>query len=111
MRYQRLPRYQTFLLDCSNHILALGIPVLKPKIKELYKKIMSDDTIQKCSVKISMVNKQIRNLGLINKGDPINLSFYMLNKDSLTYHILDIIPSCDCIWLKTKISFLTLGKK
>lgn len=31
--------------------------------------------------KISMVNKPLRNMGLINKGDSVNVSFSLINRN------------------------------
>lgn len=35
------PKYKTFLLDSSNHIVGIGNPATNPQIWELYKKIIS----------------------------------------------------------------------
>lgn len=112
VKYNEMPAvsaYRTFLLDNSNRILALGDPVTNPKIMELYKKIMSDNKVKDNGNKISLVNKPVRNIGLINKGDSVKVSFCMFNRDSVTYHIQDIIPSCDCVAVETESSVLVPG--
>lgn len=112
VKYNEMPvgsAYRTFLLDNSNRILALGDPVTNPKIKDLYKKIMTDNKIEDSGDKVSLVNKPVRNIGLINKGDSVKVSFSMFNRDSVTYHIQDIIPSCDCVAVETESSVLVPG--
>lgn len=113
VKYNEIPAesvYRTFLLDNFNRVLAVGDPVKNPKIKDLYKKIMSDNKFESSSNKISLVNKPVRNIGLINRGDTINLSFSMFNKDSLTFHIQDVIPSCDCLRVESERFVLDPGE-
>lgn len=87
--------FHTFLLNADNKIVAIGNPVLNPKIKELYHRVIaadSDDGI------FNGTDENIsRTLGVVHANDTVKTKFLLTNKDSIAYHIQDIIPSCDCI--------------
>lgn len=87
------PAYHTFLLDADNKVIAIGNPVLNPKIKKLYKQIiMNDENLMTRFGKL-----ESRTLGVVSQNDEISTKFYIYNSDSIPYHIQDMIPSCDCI--------------
>lgn len=92
----KLPKnseYHTFLLDADNKVLAIGNPVLNPKIKKLYKSIIQTDE----SDMIRLGRKESRALGLVQRNNTVSAVFTIPNYDSIAHHIQDIIPSCHCI--------------
>ena len=92
----RLPKkseYHTFLLDADNKVLAIGNPVLNPKIKKLYKMIIQ--THERDIARLG--RKESRALGLVRCNNTVSTIFTIPNYDSIAHHIQDIIPSCHCI--------------
>lgn len=88
------PEYHTFLLNADNEVLAIGNPVNNPKIKDLYRDILleeSDTHIERFGALKS------QSLGVLSPGDTAKVSFSLPNADCFIPHILDIIPSCDCV--------------
>lgn len=86
--------YNTFLLDADNKVLAIGNPVLNPKIKELYKRIILDgeeDLIYRFN------GLYARSFGLVRRHSTSTINHYIVNNDSITLHIQAIVPSCDCV--------------
>lgn len=96
-RINNLPNdheYHTFLLDSENRVLAIGNPVLNPKIKDLYKRIIlveEEDVVNKFD------RLKSRSLGVVHCNSTANANFSIINTDSMTLHIQAIIPSCDCV--------------
>ena len=84
--------YRTFLLDADNKVIAIGNPVENPK-KKLYKQIIVNDEKQMSQ----FVKVESRPLGVKSQNHDVLTRFYIYNSDSISYHIQDIIPSCDCI--------------
>ena len=85
--------YHTFLLDADNKVIAIGNPVLNPKIKKLYKQIiMNDEDLMTRFGKL-----ESRTLGVVSQNDEVSTKFYIYNSDSIPYHIQNMIPSCDCV--------------
>lgn len=110
IRYNEMPEesaYHTILLDNSNRILAVGDPVKNPKIKELYRNIITESQKEENNEKLSLASHPTKNLGMVNKGDTVHVSFQMINEDSVTYHIQDIIPSCDCVKVESESTVIS----
>lgn len=90
-------RCHTFLLDGNNKVLCVGNPVFNPKIKDLYAKIILDKTkIKKIKDTYRVCINPSIPLGVINVSDTIILDVKLQNKDTLSLHLEEIIPSCDC---------------
>ena len=81
--------YHTFLLDSDNRVLAIGNPVLNPKIKELYKRIILNDE----NNVVQFEKIESRALGVLHCNDTISTIFTIPNYDSIAYHIQAVIPS------------------
>lgn len=113
----RLPEdheYHTFLLDSDNRILAIGNPVNNPKIKELYKRIVTGrlqgDELQ-VSSSVQLCKNNTKPLGVIGINDTVTVSFEIDNQDSVAYSIQDMIPSCDCTVAMSSDSVILPGEK
>ena len=61
--------------------------------------------------KLFLVSHPTKHLGMVNKGDTVHVSFSMFNDNSMTYHIQDIIPSCDCVSVEIESSVIAPGRK
>lgn len=89
---------QTFLLDADNKIVAVGNPVLNPKIEKLYSKIISGNSYQdKDTIYQPTCYTPSIPLGVIKHTEDKNIEVDLYNNDSLPLHIEGIIPSCDCL--------------
>lgn len=89
------PEHHCFLLDAENRVVAIGNPVLNPKIKELYKQyIMADIEPGYDNV---MNTRPAKPLGVVHSGEAVTKSFYIHACDSAEYTVQAIVPSCDCV--------------
>lgn len=94
--------YQTFLLDSDNRVLVVGNPIYNPKIRKIYKDIINrgeEDTF--CinfsdSVSLTCINAS-RPLGLRMSGDVIRETYRIVNKDTMSLSIQQVVPSCSCV--------------
>ncbi len=84
--------YHAFLLNADNEVLAIGNPVNNPKIKDLYRNII----LEKSDIERFGALKS-KSLGILSPGDIATVSFSLSDANSPKPHILDIIPSCDCV--------------
>lgn len=96
---------QTFLLDHSNKVIAIGNPIINKSIMDFYSSIISGkkslSIIQNAIVDI---DHQDLNLGHLHAGDSKMEQFRIKNINNDTIFIRDIQTSCHC----TKISVPTL---
>ncbi|MDE5687281.1 MAG: hypothetical protein K2I18_01485 [Paramuribaculum sp.] len=83
--------YQTFLLDESDNILAIGNPTINPKIRSLYRGILSERTKGEPKEFISQPK------GVIMQRDTVYATFRISNPDNVNYTVQELVPSCDCI--------------
>jgi len=85
----------TMLLDESNRVIAVGNPVLNPKIRTLFYKLISEgeDSLQKSML---MCQEPTKAIGIIHPGDTIEALYRIKNIDTLAYSIEELVPSCDC---------------
>lgn len=90
------PRYEynTFLLDVDNKVLAIGNPVINPKIKELYKQIILNGEEDFLT---GFNEVYARSFGTARRNSTFTTNFSVPNKGNDTLHIQALIPSCDCV--------------
>ena len=87
--------HHCFLLDAENKVVAIGNPVLNPKIRELYKQYITADiepgydNVVNCS--------PAKPLGIVHSGETVTKSFYINAGDSAEYTVQAVVPSCDCV--------------
>lgn len=86
----------TFLLDSDNTVVAIGNPVSNPKIRELYMKIIADGDTLPAEADCGLVQYPVRSLGVVARADTVRQRFKVVNKDSVTCHIQELVPSCHC---------------
>ncbi|MDE6240555.1 MAG: DUF1573 domain-containing protein [Muribaculaceae bacterium] len=97
-RLNELPprlEHHTFLLDAENKVVAIGNPVLNPKIKDLYLQYITEG--DELPYTNDMCKEPVQPVGVINKGDIVQKLFYINNYDTVNYTLQAIIPSCDCV--------------
>lgn len=93
-------RFQTFLLDKDNKVLAIGNPVNNPKVKELYMKIILGDKAPKAKTEIKTqveVENTLIDLGKFDWKAEKKGIFKLKNTGSHPLVIVDIATSCGCI--------------
>ena len=87
--------HHTFLLDADNKVIAIGNPVLNPKIKDLYLQYITEG--DELPYTNDMCKEPVQPVGVINNGDTVQKLFYINNYDTVNYTLQAIIPSCDCV--------------
>ena len=95
--------FQTFLLDKENKVIALGNPVLSPKVKELYLNLISGEekTLSHETLTTVSVNATAMDFGNFPMSEKQGGSFVLTNTGSNLLVIQDIITSCGC----TKVEY------
>lgn len=93
-------RFQTFLLDKKNKVLAIGNPVHNPKVKELYMKIIMGDKAPKPKEEIKTraeAEATLIDLGTFDWKTEQKSIFKLKNTGTNPLIIVDIATSCGCI--------------
>ena len=100
-RLNRFPSdmtFQTMLLNKENKVVAIGSPVLNPKIKDLYleiitgkKKVGTDKSLT--TVSMDQTEKDFGNIPLNEKREHI---FMLVNTGNRPLVIYDVVTSCGC---------------
>ena len=95
--------FQTFLLDNDNKVVAMGNPVLNPKIKELYLSLVTGNRSSKSSRQTTQVsvNQTELDFGTFPKEEKQERRFVLTNTGKGLLVIQDIITSCGC----TKVEY------
>lgn len=95
--------FQTFLLDKENRVIALGNPILNPKVKEFYLDLITGNRSFKSSGQITQVsiNQMELDFGNFPKEETQERSFVLSNTGKGLLVIQDIITSCGC----TKVEY------
>lgn len=93
--------FQTFLVDKKFKIIAIGNPVLNPKVKELYLKIIQGEKIeQKNESRVIRTkvdtDKTSISLGAFNWQKEQKVSFTLKNTGNKLLIIEDVNTSCGC---------------
>ena len=99
-RLNRFPSdmtFQTMLLDKENKVVAIGSPVLNPKIKDLYLEIITGKKkgTDKSVTTVSIVDseKDFGNIPLNEKREHV---FKLVNTGDKPLVIYDVVTSCGC---------------
>ena len=95
--------FQTFLLDKSNKVVALGNPVHNPKVKDLYLEVMIGKGKEKQTGNIATVSidRTTMDFGSFPQSENQESSFTLTNTGNSLLVIQDIITSCGC----TKVEY------
>ena len=105
-RLNRFPAditFQTFLLDKDNKVVAIGNPVLNPKIRELYLGMVAGSRSSKPSEQTTQVSisQTVLDFGSFPKEEKQERSFVLTNTGNGLLVMQDIITSCGC----TKVEY------
>ena len=95
--------FQTFLLDKENKVVAMGSPVLNPKVKELYLGLITGSRSSKPSGQTTevSVNQTVIDFGRFPKDEKQERSFVLTNKGKGLLVVHDVVTSCGC----TKVEY------
>src|SRR5574344_1801758 len=95
--------FQTFLIDMNNKVVAIGNPIHNPKVKELYRKILSgkDSEISKIAMTEVSVDSAGIDFGSFPKEVKQERNFVLINTGKDMLVIQDVVTSCGC----TKVSY------
>ena len=95
--------FQTFLIDMNNKVVAIGNPIHNPKVKELYRKILSgkDSEISKIAMTEVSVDSAGIDFGSFPKEVKQERNFVLTNTGKDMLVIQDVVTSCGC----TKVSY------
>ena len=95
--------FQTFLLDKGNKVVAMGNPVLNPKVKELYLSLVTGNRSSQSSRQTTQVsvNQTELDFGAFPKEEKQERSFLLTNTGNGLLAIQDIVTSCGC----TKVEY------
>ena len=94
--------FQTFLLDKNNKVVAMGNPVLNPKVKELYLKIIQgkplwDDGEDKQVMTTVSLESTVLSMGDFSWQEERQGTFRLKNTGEKPLVIQDIVTSCGCL--------------
>ena len=95
--------FQTFLLDKENKVVAIGNPILNPKVKELYLKLITGNSSVKpqgTTTQVS-VNHAELDFGSFHKAEKQERSFVLTNTGTSLLVVHDVTTSCGC----TKVEY------
>lgn len=95
--------FQTFLLGKDNKVVAMGNPILNPKVKELYLKVMTGkpQTRQVVNETSVSVDRTTIDFGSFSQTEKQERSFVLTNTGNGLLVIQDIVTSCGC----TKVEY------
>lgn len=104
----------TFLLDKDDKIVAIGNPVFKPKVKELYLNIISGKTVLplvgKQSLTVASFFKDKVDLGSFSWYEAQEIKFVVSNTGKVPLVINDVITSCGCTTVEYSKEPVQTGK-
>ncbi len=98
--------YHTLLLDTDNKVVAVGNPVINPKVREVYDRIIKgEDACEKSNFCLVPVEA----IGALNPGDTIVKRFAVLNTSEAPLTIQETVPSCSCLTAVVSSSAIAPG--
>lgn len=95
-------RFNSFLLDYDNKVIAIGNPVIMPTVGDLYRAIILGDSINdnaNLSVEVDMPS---RNIGITHPYETVHTEFYLTNNTNRVLTVDTIVSSCDCTTAKMR---------
>ena len=90
--------FQTFLLDKENKVVAIGNPVLNPKVKELYVRLITGNEGIKSSTTQTQVSvsQTVVDFGKFPMQEKKEHRFTLFNTGNNVLAVQDVITSCGC---------------
>lgn len=109
-------KFQTFLLDRDNKVIAIGNPIHNPKVKELYLKIIrgeqigQEDASKQITTKVSIDRTSV-SMGNFNWQEEQKATFTLKNTGNKVLVIQDIVTSCGCTTISYSKEPIQPGKE
>lgn len=109
-------RFQTFLLDKSNKVLAIGNPVFNPEIKELFLSIISGKmSLHPSSEQLPLTNislsKDKLDMGSFPWSEKKEADIVVSNMGKIPLVLNSVVTSCGCLSVEYSKEPIRLGKK
>ena len=95
-------KFNTFLLDTDNKVIAIGNPALIPTVGDLYRAIILSDSISDNAMPSVAVDMPSRNIGITHPYETVHTEFYLTNNTDQILTVDTIISSCDCTTAKMR---------
>lgn len=91
-------KLQTFLLDSNNRVILIGNPVVYPKIKELYRKVITGDLLPEKEMPLTKVEYTASSvdLGEFPVKESREAVFLLKNIGEHPLIVRDVVTSCGC---------------
>lgn len=99
--------FHTLLLDADNKVLGAGNPVVNPKVRDVYCRIIFGD---ETSASQRYFRQSATAVGIVNRGDSINHTFSIANTTEKTLTIQEAVPSCECLSVQLSSDTIHAGK-
>ena len=100
----------TLLLDGDNRIVAMGNPAINPKIRKLYREIISGGA-DETDINKDITGERTYATGVLEKGEQVSKMFILSHTGSTTLTIEEMVGSCDCITGESAKSELGAGER
>lgn len=90
--------FQTFLLDRQNRVRVLGNPINNPKVKELYLRVLTGDSVASSPAKHTTVSVDMQNwnFGQLSLNQQRTHTFLLKNTGHVPLVIQDVLTTCGC---------------
>ena len=98
MIWPKMNGFTRFLLDRDNRVKAIGNPVRNPKIKELYLKVITGDTLLKKQAAQTTIEYEttVYDLGEFTPNESREAVFALKNTGTQPLLVADVVMSCGC---------------
>lgn len=105
--------FQTFLLDRDNRVIAIGNPILNPKVRELYLKLIRGEakTTETQVATMGELSEDNVDFGIFPKTEKQERIIELKNTGTEVLVIQDVSTSCGCIKLEFERSPIPVGDK
>lgn len=102
--------FQSFLIDRSHRVVAIGNPVYASGIQELYVSILSGkESVSPDGKSTVLITDNIIDLGTIKPGASVSQNLTISNMGEDTVYIQKVIESCEC--MKVELSKKAIAPK
>ena len=86
----------TLLLDADGRVAAIGNPAINPKIRELYRRIISGSDEAPPKTDKPLCQNPVAAVGAVGAGDTVTKRFALYNPETSPLTLQELVGSCDC---------------
>ena len=86
----------TLLLDADGRVAAIGNPALNPKIRDLYRRIISGSDEAPPKTDKPLCQNPVVAVGAVGAGDTVTKRFALYNPGASPLTLQELVGSCDC---------------